>query len=105
MDSLIEMVGPFGHYQKFISLALGFLSALTSITVYSTIFILANPTLTCVRRDDSDDYDVNGSNNTRMSVEETCVAWKSVIESRANNQTSSMYDCQFDTTYYSNTVG
>jgi hypothetical protein len=99
MDSLIEMVGPFGHYQKFVSLALGFLSALTSITVYSTIFILANPPLTCMRLDN-----VNASNNTRMSDEETCVAWKSVIENQAHNQTSSMYDCQFDTTYYSNTV-
>lgn len=96
MDSLIEMVGPFGRYQKCVSLALGSISALTSMTVFSTVFILANPKLICM------------SNQTLSSVlfednEETCVTWHNVSKSRELNQTS-IYECHFDNTFYANTV-
>ena len=89
------MVGPFGHYQKFVSLALGSISALTSMTVFSTVFILANPKLICM------------SNQTLSALyednEETCLRWHNVSKSRQLNQTS-IYECHFDDTFYTNTV-
>jgi hypothetical protein len=95
MDSLIEMVGPFGRYQKFVSLALGSISALTSMTVFSTVFILANPKLICNQTLSNSLYEHN---------EETrCLAWHNVSKSRELNQTS-IYECYFDDTFYSNTV-
>ena len=94
MDSIIELVGPFGIYQKFVSVALGFISALSSMTVFSTVFILANPPLICYNRE----------NDTTTTLHaDTCKIWNIINENNRLNQ-SCVYECRFDNTYYENTV-
>ena len=88
MDSILEVIGPFGKYQKCIIISLGLIGALCSLNIFSSVFILAEPKFEC--------FDKNGT-----LLADTCDIWK---EMSMNKNISSLYDCRFDKAYYDNTV-
>ncbi len=47
MDTIIENINPFGKYQKLMLFFIGIPSALTAITVYSTVFTAPEPNYFC----------------------------------------------------------
>ena len=90
MDAILESIGAFGLYQKSILPIFGLLSMISAITVYSTVFTLADPKLICINID-----------NSTISDDMKCDIWKNFTNSKVNN---SKYECYFDKTYYHYTM-
>ena len=96
MDNIMENVGEFGKYQKYVLVVVGLLSALSSATIYATIFTAAEPDFTCVHLNSS----LNSSSS--VSVEnDTCKIWSMIM---ANASQAVDYNCSFDLTFYSKTI-
>ncbi len=98
MDSTLESVGAFGLYQKFLLLLIGCISALVSMNIYGSVFIVAEPQLIC-------DYKENNNNQTETNYKNhstinTCQIWSQYTK----NEKSSLYKCSFDTSYYTKTI-
>lgn len=89
MDNLINMVGPFGRFQKFALLMIGLVSSLSSMTVYATIFLAANPKFYCTENDQHGGVDHDADYcHLRPHL----------------NTSSSNIKCHFDNSYYTNTI-
>lgn len=95
MEEIINKIGPFGKFQLQTCLLIGFSSALTAMTIYTTIFSAASPKLIC-------NY-ANSTNGTITDSSKLCSAWSNVTKSKELNVTS-IYECHFDTTYYGKTI-
>ena len=114
MDEIFESVGAFGLYQKLMFLILGVPTIISSITIYSTIFTLADPKLICINKlnklpissinkcpsssilnNSYSDYKCSSHTPTN------CMIWKNISNSESN---SSEYECFFDRTYYHETM-
>ena len=93
MDSVLELIGPFGRYQKCIIIALGLIGALVSLNIYASVFTLAIPEFKCFTKN--------------VTIEEdTCDVWQKMNaqEDQEESNLTSEYECVFDKTYYDNTV-
>lgn len=84
---IIESVGECGRYQIGLLAIVGFLATMTSTTIFSTIFVVAEPELVCSPWPDN--------KQTKL-----CDLW---AEFKAQNGTSNV-SCSFDTTYYTHTI-
>jgi hypothetical protein len=99
MENMFVSVGEFGRFQYKITIIIGLISALTSACIYATIFITAEPKLTCIHN-----HHLNGSStvNVELSDEETCEIFQNLkpsLSAEAQN-----YTCSFDTHYYEKTI-
>ena len=83
MDELFEKIGKFGRFQKTAIVVIGFISSLSSITIYSTIFTAGKPKLEC--------FKLQGANRTKL--EEACEVYNNVTSNETNS-----YNCEFDQT-------
>lgn len=94
MDNLFESVGPFGRYQKCTLALLGFISSLTAMSIYSTIFTAATPSLECFYK------------NTTNKINDTfiCEVWSNITQNLKNNASNDVYECKFDKRYYGVTM-
>lgn len=89
MENIINSIGPFGKFQKLAAFLIGLLSALTSFTIYSTIFIAAQPKFQCSLKD-----------KPHSVVNNECEIW----ENMNKKNYSAIYECFFDKTYYDHTI-
>ena len=96
MENIVKSVGEFGLYQKSIFIIFGFLSIISSITIYSTVFTIAEPKLICINKD-------NSTNSTISSDVHKCEMWRNVSNSKIDTS-NSYYECYFDRTYYHDTM-
>jgi OCT family organic cation transporter-like MFS transporter 4/5 len=87
MNTIIENLNPYGRYQKFMLFIIGIPSALSAITIYSTIFTAAEPGFFCENNDNT----LSLKNNS----EELCKIW---------SNTSIDYNCYFEDEYYGDTI-
>ena len=87
MNTIIENLNPFGRYQKLMLLVIGIPSALSAITIYSTIFTAAEPGYFCKNNEDI----ISLKNNSK----ELCNIWSNKSK---NN------DCYFKDKYYGDTI-
>jgi OCT family organic cation transporter-like MFS transporter 4/5 len=89
MDQIYEEVGAFGKFQKIILIQAGSLVALCAITIYLTVFTLAEPKLIC-------DY-IESNQTDNFSSADPCILHTSQLYS--NNST-----CRYDQAYYKSTI-
>lgn len=89
MEGVIESVEPFGKFQKYTIFLVGLSSILISMLQYSTVFTMAEPSFTCHSR---------SKNQTFL---DNCQIWYNLTSSTTNE---SLYECNFDTTYYGKTA-
>lgn len=94
MDDILNLINPFGRYQKLNLVLIGFTSILVSMPIYSSIFTLASPELICFNKT----YKDTNLKNLK-DVKETCEIWSNL--NRSNNNE---YECKFDTEYYGLTI-
>ena len=87
MDGIYDSIGPFGLYQKTMLLICGIATMISAITIYSTVFTLAEPKLICI----------NILTNKTISEKDNCAVW-------ANLTTSKQFKCYFDQTYFHKTM-
>ncbi|CAF1032868.1 unnamed protein product [Brachionus calyciflorus] len=87
MESILLRIGPFGKYQKLCTLVVGLISIMCAMTVYSTVFILAEPKIKCV--------DLI-TNQTLSNSSNQCDLWES------KNKTN--YECHFESNIYGSTI-
>lgn len=102
MDELIESVGEFGRFQKAALVVVGLLSALSSATIYATIFISAEPEFYCMRHER-----VNSTftSSHRVSDNETCHVWSRLQTKQEEALNHSIrYECLYDKTHYGQTI-
>lgn len=96
MDNIFEIIGSTGSYQKLLLVLMGGISSLASITIYSTIFTIAEPKLKCI--------DENENNTSIITSNKTCEIWSFINKNPTNNTNQSSYSCSFDKTYYDKTI-
>jgi OCT family organic cation transporter-like MFS transporter 4/5 len=89
LDTIIENINPFGKYQKLMLFFIGIPSALTAITVYSTVFTAPEPNYFC-QNDENILYLKNNSNSKDL-----CNIWSN----KSNN-----YECYYKDEYYGKTI-
>ena len=94
MENILESVGEFGFYQKTMCLIIGLIPVLTSFSIYSTVFTLAEPNLICI---DKNNFTAEISNDMK------CKIWQNLTDSM-NNDSHSNFECHFDRTYYHETM-
>jgi MFS family permease len=119
MDNIIESVGEFGKFQKCVLLIVGLLSALSSATIYATIFTAAEPPFQCSHRslkpDPPPSSSIDGNsilpshnnsfmfNSSSLIIEnDTCKVWASLLGNRTYY--SQHYECHFDRQHYRSTI-
>jgi len=89
MEIAIESVKPFGKFQKCSIFLVGLSSVLIAMIQYSTVFTLAEPNLAC------------HSKNQNQTILDTCQIWSNLT---IENTNESFIECNFDTTYYGQTM-
>lgn len=94
MEKVIDLVGPFGKYQKFVLILAGFIASFTATTIYSTIFSAVDPGLIC---------DFNNGSTVIKDLPNQCDIWEIVKNNQKLNQ-STPYECYFDKKYYDLTM-
>ena len=94
MDSIFEFVGPFGLFQRVTLFLIGCISALVSMNMYATMFMVGEPTLIC-------NYSTTSLSNINLnsSIDE-CEKWSDFNDNKEN----SSYVCSYDATYYKKTL-
>ena len=93
VEKTFDEIGAFGKFQKSNMLLMIFVATLPAITIYSTVFNLAQPSLIC--------YD--NVNNESIKQSDICNVWNNVTKSNEKNELT-IYECQFDTKYYEKTI-
>jgi hypothetical protein len=96
MDAQTEKDVPFGIRQKITVFVIGLASALSAMTIYSTIFTANHSDLICLPRLTT----LNESTNELVSqvrLPESCKIW-------SNASQSDLYDCSIDDKFYSSLV-
>ena len=91
MEEILETVNPIGRYQKLMIFYIGIASALSSITIYSTVFTAAYPDYSCRQYNETSLSDI-----VINDIEEVC---NILTNNSANN-----YKCSFDDKYYGETI-
>ena len=91
IERTFEEIGAFGKFQKFNMLLMIFVATLPSITIYATVFNLAEPTLKC--------HDIFKNE----SVSEICNVWENVTKSKVDNKVT-IHACEFDGKFYGKTI-
>ena len=94
MEDIFVSVGEFGRFQYKITIIIGLISALTSACIYATVFIAAEPKLTCLRNH----YYSNDSSKVSVEVsdEESCEIFQNLKPS-LSAETQNYTQCSFDT--------
>ena len=95
MENILESVGAFGAYQKSMFFIVGLIPVLTSNSLYSTVFTLAEPNLICVD---------NNNLTAKITKDMKCKIWQNLSTPKFNNDSYSNYECHFDRTYYHETM-
>ena len=103
MENVLENINPFGKYQKFSIVLVGLSSGLVAMLTYSTVFILAEPTLICNETNYGANYTFNQNASIHLNVE-TCNIWENIVGnlktlnfSHVENENAT---CSFDDSYY-----
>ena len=91
MDKIFESIGPFGIYQKMMLILCGIATIISAMTIYATVFTLAEPALICKLI----------WNNSIISDKNKCSIWQNITNSATK---SKLYECQYDTNYYNETL-
>jgi MFS family permease len=103
MENVLENINPFGKYQKFSIVLVGLSSSLVAMLTYSTIFILAEPTLICIETKYGANYSFMRNASIHLNVE-TCNIWENIVGSRKNINFGHVENenatCSFDNSYY-----
>lgn len=94
MENVLNSIGPFGRYQKFVLVLSGLICSLTATTIYSTIFSAADPGLICSFKNDSTEIG---------NLPNQCEIWSIIKDNKKLNKTS-FYECHFDDKYYGITM-
>ena len=89
MDVIIENINPFGRYQKLMLFFIGIPSALTAITVYSTVFTAAEPNYFC--KDNENILSLKNNSNSK----DLCNIWSN----KSHN-----FECFYKDEYYGKTI-
>jgi MFS family permease len=92
-EKIFQEIGAFGKFQKLNMLLMLFLATLPAITIYVTIFNLAEPKLTCHDK----------RQNITIESDKLCQVWINITVSKDNKE-DTYYTCEFDKTYYSKTI-
>ena len=105
MDHVIESVGEFGKFQYKVITIVGLISTLSSVCIFATIFIYAEPDLICKNisnhTDNFKNYDfIKNTSNTTFETNE-CKIWSNLKEDK---NLSKDYKCYFNKTYYDKTI-
>ena len=87
----MTLVGEFGRYQTIACVLVGFICSLTSMTMFSSVFNGAEPTIICKFTNETYQY----TYPSHMS----CDIWTNKFKNENNTNTSS-YQCTFDKTFY-----
>ena len=95
MERLIEQVGGFGRYQKFILFMVGLCTGLIGFTTYASIFVLAKPDLKCSIKSNASNL-IHEKSNLEL---DSCKIFSNITESKQNGQ-EEMYECNYDKQYY-----
>jgi MFS family permease len=97
MERVINLVGPFGKYQKLILFLGGFISAFSAISIYATVFSAADPGLVCTFRNETDEI---------KNLPNQCDIWNKTQECRRDHTNESLceYTCEFSRKYYGTTM-
>ena len=97
MDTVFNIIEPFGRYQKCFLIIAGNIAMLSAMTIYSTIFKAAAPELVCKPKLTNSTI-VSSSASGPQAV---CDIWHKL---NTNESYSDMYECQFDKRYYGSTI-
>jgi hypothetical protein len=92
MEEVIESINPIGRYQKLMIFYIGIASALSSITIYSTVFTAAYPEYSCRQYNE-----ISLSDLVIDDIEEVC----NIL---SNTSVNNNYKCTFDEKYYGETI-
>ncbi|RNA29949.1 Solute carrier family 22 member [Brachionus plicatilis] len=87
MENVLEKVGPFGKFQKCSLIVIGVVSMISAMTVFSTVFLLAEPNIVCV--------DLT-NNQTISNMSNQCQLWAT------HNKTS--FKCRMDESVFGSTI-
>ena len=93
VEETLQEIGAFGRYQKLNMFMMFFLATLPAITIYATVFNLAEPKLKCL----------NIVLNETIENEKICEVWNNFTKSKHNNL-ETIFSCEFDKTYYGKTL-
>jgi MFS family permease len=93
MSSVIEIVDPFGRYQRLILVLIGSISALVSMNIYCLVFMAGEPALLC--------ESTAIEQNKTFDLAETCEIWSNITKNQSYLQ---LYNCSHDRTYYDKTI-
>lgn len=91
MDSLLDKIGGFGKFQKQVLVVVSLYSSMAALVTYSPVFNNAIPNLQCYHKDNS---------SILLDETESCRAWENINK----NQQNSSYSCQYDRTYYGESI-
>jgi MFS family permease len=94
VEETLEEIGAFGKYQKLNLFMMFFLATLPAITIYVTVFNLAEPKLKCM----------NTVLNQTIENDRICEVWSNFTKSKQENSLETVYSCEFDKTYYGKTL-
>lgn len=97
MDTILESIGPFGLYQRLLLVLIGSLSALVSMNIYAGMFTAGEPILNCKINENHTTL----SSQLNSTFITTCEMWSN---NKFNKNSSSLYDCSFDSKYYKKTI-
>ena len=94
LDNTFKLIGSFHKFQKCMIVLLGSSSLFCAMILYSTIFTEATPKLIC---------NYINSNYTNKTIQSDCDVWLNISKSK-NNDEPIIYKCEYDQTYYGDTV-
>jgi MFS family permease len=91
MERVFERAGEFGRFQMGVLCLVGLVSALSSATIFATIFAVAEPNLVCL-----------SSNRSTITETDTCTLWSQLRKNATD--TNLTHTCQFETKHYTSTI-
>jgi len=98
MDTVFNIIEPFGRYQKCFLIIAGNIAMLSAMTIYSTIFKAAAPELICKPKLANSTLQFSTVSSEPQAV---CDIWHKL---NANESYADLYECQFDKKYYGSTI-
>lgn len=96
MDSIFESIGPFGRFQKFNMVILGFITTMAALHFYVQIFNVAEPNFFCKTSQNN----INSTHNDDEDEKQKCEMWNNY----SSNGNNSLYECEFRDSNYNLTV-
>ena len=95
IEDKLNEIGAFGNYQKLMMLMMLVLSGLPAMSIYFTVFNLAQPNLICK----------NILTNETIENNKVCDAWNHINKLKEeNSKTTQEFECEFEKTYYGKTL-